>query len=95
MVDCLQVPMAQYTLGAFAGLQICISGGNMRLKQEQASLIEGAGGTRSPELTKAATHLIINRQAGQREESEKEKYCHSYCAISDCGRSVLKSTLSL
>ena len=65
--------MTPHKLGPFAGLVICLSGGQMRAKQEQAQLVVENGGQRSPELTKMVTHLVINRHPGQLAESEKEK----------------------
>ena len=66
--------MDKHMLGPFAGLIICVSGGAMKLKQEQQALIVEKGGTRSPELTQYhVTHLVINRQPGPHQMSEKER----------------------
>lgn len=66
--------MSEHRLGPFAGLTICLSGGRPGAKAQHQKLIVNNGGEKSPELTKAVSHLIIFRQQGQRTVSEKEKW---------------------
>lgn len=65
--------LSGHELGPFDGLVISTSGHNAAEKDRLGKLILQGGGIYSKNMTKACTHLVINKSDGPRSISEKER----------------------